>query len=162
MMSKLTVVLNDYATNVKMYITYDANDRKKLNALWNEPSPRLKALHAMEQFHGYETWEELTIAHYRVIITQGLTVLAQMKMEDRADPNDENVSMTKFLILAFIRKLEEVTNSEIEQFRINRFEANSVTFDYSATFDLNYDEPLPKGSEKVKDNGFSIVVDNIE
>lgn len=163
MMNKLTVVLNDYGTNVKMYITYDASDRKKLSDLWSVSSPRLSALQHMEVFDGYDTWEELTVSHYRVLITQGLTVLSQMKMAERANHEDENVAMAKFLILAFVRKLEEITGSEIEQFRINRFDGHNVTFDYSASFDLNYDAPRAKnGKKEDASGGFSIVVDNLD
>ncbi len=163
-MNKTTIILNDYGSNIKSYITYDGPDIEKVRGMWNEPDERLIRLHVLEPFRGYERWSELTPNHFRFLVTRGLNTLAKLSPEDRMNTGEEAVSMTNFLILCFILCLEERTGSEIEHFRINRFDAINVTFDYSASFELEYDRPQPKTAAPVEETppgpAFSIVIDN--
>jgi hypothetical protein len=154
-MNKLTVILNDHAADIKAYISFDRFDVSKMTALWSQADERLKALHVLEPFRGYERWSELTPNHYRLLITRGLNVLAEMSEEERADTSDENVSMTNFLILSLVHKLEIITGSKIESFKITRFDTLHVTFDYSAAFEATYERPQPKTPVVVPD--FSII-----
>jgi len=157
-MNKITVIVNDYASNVKSFIAFDGPDIEKMVEIWDEPDERLVRMQVLPSFAGYEKWSELTPAHFRLLITRSLNSLAELKDEERSDIKQLAVSATNFLILAFIICLENNTSSEIEHFRINRFDEMNVTFDYSATFELSYDRPMPKNSEPM----FSIVVDNTE
>ncbi len=166
-MNKLTVVLNDYGANIKSYITYDQEEIIKLRNMWEARDERLVALHVLDPFVGYEKWCELTPNHYRILISRALNVLAELTAQERAQTSNENVSMLNFLVLAFIFTLENATMSEIEHFRINRFDGMNVTFDYSASFEVQYDRPLPKGATVVPESAepartFSIVVDNTD
>lgn len=164
MMKKITVVVNDYESNVKLYISYEANDMSKLDQLWYEPDPRLIELHTLEPFRGYECWSELSPEHYRFLVSRGLNIMAEMDPDDRANTKDENVYMTNFIILAFVKRLEDLTKAEIEQFRINRFDSFNVTYDFTASYELGYDKPRAKETSDPAPStaGFSIVVDNID
>lgn len=164
MMEKMTVVVNDYECNVKLYISYERSDIQKLKQLWDQPDSKLIDLQCLEPFKGYEKWSELSPEHYRFLICRGLNIMAQMEPNSRANTKDENVYMTNFLILAFIKRLEDLTRAEIEQFRINRFNSLNVTYDFSATYELAYDKPKAKSvsPSEGRSAGFSIVVDNID
>ena len=144
MMPKVTVVLNDYGSSLKLYINYNEAEILKVRSLWDKTDQRLIDLHCLDAFAGYTKWSELTVSHYRFLICRGLTILADMDATERADILDQNVDMTNFLILAFIFRIENDTQSEIEQFRINRFNEHCVTFDYSASFEITYDRPRGK------------------
>ena len=161
MMPKVTVVLNDYDTSLKLYISYNENEIRKIRSLWDKLDKRLIDLHCLDEFAGYTKWSELTVSHYRFLIARGLTVLAELDVEERSNVLNENVDMTNFLILAFIFRLEHDTQSEIEQFRINRFNEHCLTFDYSASFEILYDRPRGKkigeDSNTTSDPIFSVV-----
>ncbi len=162
-MNKITVILNDYGSNIKSIISYDRPDIQRMEELWDQPDEHLKKLQVLEPFSGYEKWSELTPNHYRILISRGLNTLAAMTAVDRGNSKDPNVAMTNFMVLAFIHMLEKLTFSEIEHFRINRFDELNVTFDYSASFEVQYDRPLPKVvSVTDKQPSFSIVVDNLD
>lgn len=160
-MNTCTVILNDYSDNVKAFIAFDQNDVDKVYARWDEPDERLKNLAVLPSFVGYEKWSELTPEHYRILITRALNALASLSPEQRTDASSEPVGTANFIILSFIICLEKRTSSEIEHFRINRFDDLNVSFDYSGSFDLNYDRPKPRMlPPEDTDAGFSIIVDN--
>ena len=166
-MNILTVVLNDYGANIKSYIIYDSSDMMRIANRWDCPDEHLINLHCLDPFKGYEKWSELSPNHYRILISRALNVLANLPANERANSKNVNVAMTNFIILAFIFAIEKLTMSQIEHFRINRFDELSVTFDYGASYELQYERPLAKGAteqpEMVKpklDPSFSIVVDN--
>lgn len=155
-MNKITVVLNDYAANVKSYISYDRDDIDKVLDMWDTPDERLSNLHVLQPFKGYDRWSDLTPEHYRILITRGLNTIAKLPPKDRMNTSDPVVSTTNSMILMFIILLERRTTAEIEHFRINRFDDLNVTFDFSASFELEYDRPKPK----IDEPSFSIVIDN--
>lgn len=159
-MNKLTVILNDYGSNIKSYITFDQNDIDKAMSVWDHPDERLAKLHVLTPFRGYEKWSELTPEHYRILVTRGLNTLAKLTPEERGDSREVEVATTNFMILCFMLLIEQRTSSEIEQFRINRFDDLNVTFDYSASFELEYTRPSPKAVEPASKPAFSIVIDN--
>jgi hypothetical protein len=156
-MNKITVILNDYAANVKSTISYDRSDIAKVMAIWDKPDPRLDNLQTLAEFRGYTRWSELSPNHYRVLITRGLNALSRLSVEDRVNPDEAEVSATNFILLTFMLVLEQRTQSEIEHFRINRFDDNNVTFDYSGSYDVEYDRPLPAVVEPVATPSFKIV-----
>jgi hypothetical protein len=162
-MNKTTVILNDFGSNIKSYITYDRPDIDKVLKAFDEHDDRLTKLQVLEPFRGYEKWSELSPGHFRILVTRGLNTLAKLTPEERQDSGELAVSTTNFLILCFIICLEQRTESEIEHFRINRFDELNVTFDYSASFELEYNRPSPKTVEvepTPATPAFSIVIDN--
>lgn len=155
-MNKTTIIVNDYSANMKSFITYDRPDIEKVMDRWDVVDERIVGLQSLPPFRGYEKWSELSPEHYRILVTRALNTLAGMTPEERTVGSDVVVATTNFLILCFIICLEKRTSSEIEHFRINRFDELNVTFDYSASFDLEYQRPSPKMVEP----DFSIVIDN--
>jgi hypothetical protein len=162
-MNKATIILNDYASNLKTFVAYEEEDITQATAIWDRRDQRLVNLHVLPEFLGYEKWSELSPAHFRLLISQGLKKLAQLTPEERTNTKLEAVSTTNLLILLFIICVEKQTGSTIEHFRINRFDDTAVTFDYSATFEIEYDRPLPKTvllEPEPTGPAFSIVIDN--
>ncbi len=156
-MTKFTAILNDYPTNTKAVITFDKSEVTKMKGIWNTVDERLLTLHELPSFRGYDKWRDLTPEHFRLLITRALNTVSSLTQSERTEVDRHEVSTCNFLILAFIICIEQRTSSHIEHFRINRFDDLNVTFDYSATFEIDYNKPEPK----VVDPGFSIIVNNI-
>lgn len=161
-MNKLTVILNDYGANSKSYISFSSPDIEKVYEQWDQPDERLTKLVGIDAFRGYEKWSELTPNHYRILVSSALKELAKLPSGERSNSESVVVNMANFVILAFIISLENATKSEIEQFRINRFDDLNVTFDYSASFELEYSRPQGKTPPETPEPAFSIVVDNTD
>lgn len=158
-MNKLTIVVNDYSSNYKSFISYDLQNIAMVMDRYRAVDDHLVKLQILPEFEGYTRWDELTPNHYRFLIGRALTVIDSLAPEDRSDSRNPDVTTTNFIIAAFVIRLEELTCSEIEHFRINRFDEHAVTYDYSGTFEIQYDRPRGKPIDH-SSNPFSIVVDN--
>lgn len=164
-MNKLTVIINDYAANCKYFISYDLTNIDVISRRFHSRDEHLVKLQILPEFEGYERWDELTPNHYRFLIGRALTVMEEMDQTARSDTRHPDVAICNFMIAAMIMRLENLTCSEIEHFRINRFDNHSVTYDYSGSFEMFYDRPEGRAidhSNNERPNPFSIVVDNTD
>ncbi len=152
-MNKLNVHLNDYFVGFGFVISYLEKDIEAVESTWDKPeNPDLIRLHSVSSLRGFERWCDLSPGHYRILITHALKMLSRLNEVERTDARNPIVAALNFIILAFIKCIEERTESNIEHFRINRLDDLNITFDYSGSYNINYEMPQPKEAE------FSIIM----
>jgi hypothetical protein len=157
-MNKMTIVINDYVSNFKSLVTYNEHDIIAIEKKTRDNEHHLQQWQVLPEFEGYTQWCELTPNHYRFLIARMLVELDKLEQSERMNSKHPEVAMTNFIIAAFVMRLEALTCSEIEHFRINRFDDTSVTYDYTGTFEMHHERPEGKPDDRKP--AFSIIVDN--
>jgi hypothetical protein len=151
-----TVIINDFSTDRRVAILFNhPQDFTRVDAYWEVEDKLLVNLSELNvAFKDRRRWCDLSPTHYRFLIMENLNKVAALSDEDQAnDTNPTMVSLT-FILTAFIKLLENVTESTIELLRINRLGEHEVLYDYSGSINMHLDSIRPKR------DGLRVIVDN--
>jgi hypothetical protein len=141
--------------NRRFFVNIEKEDFDVIEMFWNNSDKLLDDLQKNYFFEGKKNWCDLSPTHYRLLITQNLTKVAQLSEVDRSDKDNGTVRSLRFLISALIYCLETRAESLVETMKINRLDEYQVIFDYSAN--INIPLSISKPEEK---KPFTVVVDN--
>lgn len=140
-----------------MGIAFTASDFDLVEERWDREDEQLARLQSLTAFQGYKMWSQCRTEHFRVLIKQTMTMMAELSDEDRADPDHPVTASFNFYLLCLVRTLEIATSSTVEIIHVNRITSKDISFDYSAIMDLRFAQPPPRATE---DSPFTIIVDN--
>lgn len=157
-MRQSAVYLNDYVSGRRIGITFHARDYDIADSNWDKEDERLLSFQHIEPFRGRTRYCDLTTQHLRVMIQQVLLHYTALDDADRADGEHPVVSLFNQLVLYLIRCIENATGTWIELLHVNRIGETTISFDFTASMDMNFACPRPK--DEPDPDLFTIVVDN--
>lgn len=149
-----TVVINDFATDRRVAILFNhPHDFAQVDAYWEREDKLLVDLSSTDAFKDRRRWCDLTPTHFRFLIMSTMNKVSALTDEEQADNTNETMASLTFLLTAFIKCMEDLTESTIELLRVNRLGEDEILYDYSGSINMHLDNLRPK-------NGLRVIVDN--
>lgn len=158
-MRQTTVFITDHVTSRRDGLAFSEEDFAMVDRQWDVEQEQLLALQDIDVFADKTRFSQLATEHFRALIQQGLAHYAKLTDDERADASHPTVRLVHFLTLAMIHRMETDTGQRIELMRINRISEFNITFDISATMDMNFIKPTV-AKPQVATPAFTVVVDN--
>lgn len=151
-----TVIINDFSTDRRVAILFNhPQDFARVDAYWETEDKLLVGLSDLnEAFAGRRRWCDLSPTHYRFLIMETLNKMAALSDEEQSDDTNPTMVSLTFVLTAFIKLLENVTESTIELLRLNRLGDHEVLYDYAGSINMHLDSIRPKR------DGLRVIVDN--
>ncbi len=145
-----TVIINDFSIDRKTAIMFNhPQDFVQVEAVWEKEDKLLRELGSNESFAGKTRWCDLTPSHFRFLIMATLSKLAMITEAQSMQPGNLEMASLTFLLTAFIKCLEDKTESTIELMRINRLGEDEVLYDYAGSINMHFDTLRPKKKLRV-------------
>jgi hypothetical protein len=145
-----TVVINDFVTDRRVVLLFNyPQDFAKIEAHWEREDKLLLALSANEAFRDRKRWCDLSPTHFRFLIMNTLNKVSALSEQEQGDADHLVMVSLAFLLSAFIKCLEDCTESNIDLMRINRLGDDEVLYDYAASINMHLDNLRPKKNLRV-------------
>lgn len=171
-MSKLvTVILDDYNTSSKIYFVLAQEEFDIIEEYWDQNDQLLDDLQGFELFNGVKSWSDLDVKHWKVLVVNNLEkYTTELSFDEQQDPDNVTVSSLNFLMMGMIKKLQDVTDSDINLMKIYILQDGTIGFDCNLSMvAVN----MPSSNEAQKQNNetshsskdrshLSIIVNNDE
>lgn len=151
-----TVIINDFSTDRRVAILFNhPQDFTRADAYWEVEDKLLVGLSGLnEAFKDRRRWCDLTPTHFRFLIMESLNKMSGLTDEEQADETNPTMASLTFILTAFIKSMETMTESTIELLRLNRLTDHEVLYDYAGSINMQLDSIRPKR------DGLRVIVDN--
>ena len=152
----ITVIIDNYSIDQRTLILIGHDDIVATDEVWDAIHPLAKLLVSAGVADTLLPWAQLTPRHYQLLIKKQLEVYMDLDVVNQHDVNHTVVNTLRFLFCAYVRKVSELTGSDVDVIRIQKIGPT----DYSMNVSLNI--ILATGTKKQKElkRNFKIIVDN--
>lgn len=151
----ITVIIDNHVIDQRILILIGYDDINNTEEVWDTVHPIASVLLKAKITDRLLTWAELEPCHYQLLIKKQLEVFIDLLPEEQQDVNHKVVNTLRFLFCAYVRKISELTGSDVDVIRIQRIGPS----DFSMNISLNI--IMTTGKKPLCDKpDFKIIVDN--
>lgn len=148
-----TIIINDFVSSRRSTIVLDDSDFTFVRKQWQKPDKILADLQCHPFYEGRKCWADLDPHHFHCMIVLTLIRVAALDQAKRLDSETPVVKSMHFLMAALVHCIQTRSESLIDLVKFNRINENEVTYDYSASLNMEID-PRSSGI------GLKMIIDN--
>lgn len=151
----ITVIIDNHYIDERTLILIGNDDIVFVDERWNTVHPVSKLLIKAGVTDKLLPWSELSPRNYQLLIKKQLEKYIDLSNEEQQDIHHQVINTLRFLFCAYVRKISELTGSDIDVIKIQRI----GSLDFSMNVSLNIVMAVGSKIEQIKPE-FKIIVDN--
>lgn len=152
----ITIIIDNHVLDQRTVMMVGYDDIIATDLVWDTVHPVARALVKAGLAEEAPTWSEMNTRHYQLLIKKQLEKYVELSTDDQHDINHDDVNTLRFLLCAYVRKLSELTGSDVDVIRIQKVGPADFSFNVS----LNVILATSNKKEKAVKPDFKIIVDN--
>ena len=152
----ITIIIDNHAIDQRIVFLIGYDDIWQTEQVWDKTHPVAKILVKAGLAEHAPTWSEMTTKHYQLLIKKQLEKYVALDPKDQQDIDHTLVNTLRFLFCAYVRKLSELTGSDVDVIRIQKVGPS----DFSMNISLNIVLATGTKEPKKPTPDFKIIVDN--
>lgn len=157
-MNIVQVIVNDYEGGVRMTMLFRPEEFNVIDEHWEQEDTLLRDLQFHRIFKGRTRWCDLSPTHFRIMIANNLSKVAELPAQQREDFSNPVMLSLNSLIAGLVRCIEKRGECMLETLRIHRVSDGEVAFDYSASLSMVVDFSPEEDDDP--SGGIRVIVDN--
>ena len=152
----ITIIIDNHGLDQRTVIFIGYDDVHETETVWNTIHPVSNVLVKHGIVDKLLTWAEMDIRHYQLLIKKQLEQYVNLEVAEQHNINHKVVNTLRFLMCAYIRKLSELTGSDVDVIRVQKVGPADFSFNVSLNLHLTSSKAT-KGKKKPE---FKVIVDN--
>lgn len=144
-----SVQLYDYVRNSHSNLFIGPEQSEMANRFWHTKDTLLVGLSKTTFFKDLYTWSDLKPIHYKYLILQNMNAFPSEEVDDESQVYKSLI----FLLSAFVKCLEDASDSSVRILTISRVSSTVITYEFTASLCMNL-------AENMTPSGFKVVIDN--
>jgi len=152
----ITVIIDNHFIDQRILILIGYDDILQTDLVWDEVHTVAKVLVKAKLADCLLTWSQMTTKHYQLLIKKQLETYVKLDPEEQQNLNNNVVNTLRFLLCAYVRKLTELTGSDVDVIRIQKVGPS----DFSMNVSLNIAMVTGNKKSRKETPNFRVIVDN--
>ncbi len=152
----VTVIIDNHTIDQRIVMMISQDDILATETVWETVSPIVKALIDVNLSDRMIPWGKVNLKQYQFLIKKQLEKYVDLDLEDQYNLQHETVNTLRFLFCAYIRKITELTGSDVDVIKIQKIGPT----DYSVNIALNIVLATAAKQPSLAKPDFKIIIDN--
>ena len=152
----ITIIIDNHHLDQRTVMMVGYDDIIATESVWETIHPIAKILVSAGLAEEPLPWSQFTTRHYQLLIKRQLESFTDLSVDEQHDINHNTVNTLRFLLCAYVRKLSELTGSDVDVIRVQKVGPADFSFNVS----LNVVLASGPKKEKALKPDFKVIVDN--
>lgn len=152
----ITVIIDNHEIDQRIMMLIGYDDIVATELVWEKIHPIARHLVHAKLVDDLLPWSKMQPKHYQLLIKKQLEEFVVLSVKDQQDIDHDVVNTLRFLICAYVRKLSELTGSDIDVIRIQKVGSDSFSLNVSLNIILATSAPRVEPAKPK----FTVIVDN--